>query len=97
MKLSDPTGWRRDLAELQSVFDAAAAERDQRPDFDGREPGWVLYERAQMHDAVNRLRARLGKPPVATEAIEGAERSACGHVDYAQKFALGAADLVHAP
>ncbi|OZB79884.1 hypothetical protein [Microbacterium sp. 13-71-7] len=89
--------YRRDFEELRSVFSAAAEHRSEREHFDAAtgELGWVLYERDVMHDAVNRLRARLGRGPVTEDDVLRVERSASGHIDYAQKFALGCADLVH--
>jgi len=35
-----------------------------------------------------------GKPAASMEEVLAAERSACGHVDYTAKFAMGCADLV---
>lgn len=92
----NPYAYRVDLDELRQTLVRAAAERDDRSTVENGELGWVLHERRTMHDAVNRLRARYGKPPVTEEAIVRVEMSATGHIDYMQKFALGAADLVHA-
>ncbi len=89
--------WKRDFDELRDVFARAAKERAARPGIDPelREPEWVTFERRTMHDAVNRIRARYGKPPVTEEAIVRVETSASGHTDYYVKFPLGCADIVH--
>lgn len=92
---TNPYAYRVDAEELKRTLATAASERDQRNTFENGELEWVLYERRTMHDAVNRLRARYGKPPVTEDAIRQVESRAVGHIDYMQKFALGALGLVH--
>lgn len=76
-----------------------ATERDTRQ-FTVRGPegkpelGWVTYERNVMRDAVNAERASAGLPPAGLAEILRIERSAIGHCDYVDKFALGCAFLV---
>ncbi len=55
--------------------------------------GWELFERRAMLAAVNGERASRGLAPVAERDIVDAERSAVGHVDYTDKFALYCARL----
>jgi hypothetical protein len=80
------------------TFEAAAKLRDRRPeivDDHGRpEPAWVLYERAQMLVTINQARREQGKAPLADDTVMRAERLACGHVDYAEKYALYCAEIV---
>jgi hypothetical protein len=89
---------RRVLCEqFENVLAQAARERNQRQDTvttgHGREPGWVVYERQQMHAAVNAARTGLGFSDVSAADIERAERKATGHADYARQFAWGCACL----
>lgn len=91
--------WRNDLEVLRASLTDTQQHRDERMAFitlpDGTsELGWVLHEREQMLVAVNRLRSAAGKPAASMEEVLAAERSACGHVDYTAKFAMGCADLV---
>lgn len=90
---------RRILAKLDEVFSLASTHRGEKPiDFDKpNDSGWILYERECMHVEVNRLRSELGKAPVLVDQVIRAERSACGHVDYQHKFALGCRELVLGP
>lgn len=89
--------FRRDLHELKEALLTAVDERAQRAVFDqaSGEFGWVLHERRVMLDATNRIRTGRGLPPVGEEAIIQAETSASGHIDYAQKFAVGCAELAN--
>ncbi|MCE4026215.1 hypothetical protein LXM50_09530 [Microbacterium sp. Au-Mic1] len=91
--------WKQDLDDLLAVLRRTQAVRDERREFvktpDGTaQLGWVLYEREQMFAAVNGLRAKAGKDPVALEKLTSAETRAAGHIDYTSKFAMGCADLV---
>lgn len=93
--------WRETAAELRDALVRAQTHRDDRrqlvPLADGStELGWVLYERAQMLEAVNALRKRDGRPPVTEAEILAAETTAYGHIDYTAKFAMNCADLVSA-
>lgn len=93
----DHRAWQRDLDTIRGEIEAAAEDRGARDTFDAGtgELGWVIHERGIVHDAVNRLRARLGKGPADAADILSAERRAVGHSDYMTKFALAAADVVH--
>jgi len=89
---------RRVLREqFEDVLATAARERSQRWDKvtteHGDELGWVVYEREQMHAAVNEARAALGLGEVPVAGVERAERKAHGHADYARQFAWGCACL----
>lgn len=86
---------------LQGVLAAAAQARSEREypvqEYPGYSPvpAWVLYERYQMLCAVNLELAVYRNPgPIDIKAIERCERLAVGSVDYAEKFALGCAELV---
>lgn len=85
----------RTLGKFARTFAGAAAQRNARPDFDPvtQELGWVAFEREQMHQLVNTEREARGLPPVSAADIERVETSASGHIDYAQKFALGCTEL----
>lgn len=61
---------------------------------ESRELEWVVFERNMLLDLVNAERAKLSAPPVDMNAVLRIENSAVGHIDYTQKLALGAADLV---
>ena len=89
----------RDLcARLRDVLLTATEQRGERGywvERDGsRELGWVLYERAVMHEAVNAERAALGFQPVPAEDVERAERAAIGLSDYTEQWVWGCAQLV---
>lgn len=90
--------YRMLVAELREVLLEAAtpAERRKREEMVDDELGWVLYERQVMTDAVNRMRARLGKAPVHIDTVKRVDQSATGHSDYVLKYALGCTDLVMA-
>jgi len=71
----------------------AAKHRDQRPDPIGDELGWVVYEREQMATAINAARTNRGLGPVTLKDVARVEQQACGHVDYASKYALYCAEM----
>jgi len=81
------------------VFSKAAEQRKSRdkwvPDpLEGRNSlEWVIFERQTMLAEVNRLRAERGLDPVDEKRVLQVEQMACGHVDYARKFALYCAEL----
>lgn len=77
------------LATLQD----AATERAKRQDLTNGEPGWVSFEREAMLDEVNAYRSAAGLTPADVETVARIERSAAGHVDYADKYALRCAFL----
>lgn len=87
----------RSKDDFRRLLAKAAQERNDRaeliPTADGLEPEWVLYERDNMHAAVNRTRASNGLPPCDLAAVKRVETMACGHIDYALKFALYCAEL----
>ena len=77
----------------------AAKERNRR-DFDvigpggGVELGWMAYERLAILEAVNaELRSR-GLPDADPREVWSIERTAGGHCDYVDKYALRLAFLV---
>lgn len=76
------------------LSDAASARK--LTDSEGRE-GWIVRERQAMWHTVCVERAKLGLEPVALVEVERVERSAVGHIDYADKFALRCAELVYGP
>lgn len=86
------------IDHFRKTLRSAAAERPFRRGTvttdDGIEMEWVLHERQVMLDAVNTQRRQRGLSPVPLAHVVRAESSACGHVDYAVKFAIGCADLV---
>lgn len=59
----------------------------------GPEPAWVGWEARQMLELVNELRAEDGLEPSTLEQVRRIEQSACGHVDYVDKYALRCAFL----
>jgi len=84
------------------ILQEAAKERPKREGFvpapgGGRlgftEPGWVDYERQRMFEAVNWERHLRGIPQVTPQQIIRVETQACGHTDYASKYALYCAEL----
>ncbi len=81
------------IADLKDVLTMASTQRSKRDELVDGEPGWVLYERMQMLAAVNDWRAVLGLPPADVAAVERIESSACGHIDYTAKYAIGCAEI----
>lgn len=87
--------------EMMVVFQRAAESRSERQEvvedvvepWPGREPGWALYERQQLHTAVNVERACRYLESVPESVIKRVERMACGHSDYAEKYTLYCAEL----
>lgn len=84
------------VATLERTLTSATRARELRQDFNSaaNEPGWVLYEREQMHAAVNKLRAANGLPAAGAAELAAAEGTSEGHSDYVRKFALHCASLV---
>jgi hypothetical protein len=83
------------LASMKGVFETAAKERKSRQEMvaDPVDPawpifGWILFEREQMHAAVNAERARRGLSPVDVQLVVRADRLASGHSDYSSKYPL---------
>lgn len=76
----------------------AAKHRSEREDVEPGpyglgEPAWVGYEAEQMLALVNELRAEEGLPAATLDQVRRIEQSACGHSDYADKYALRCAFL----
>lgn len=89
------------IGHFRKVLLSAAKHRRERDDFIpdphgpcGEEVGWVVYERQQMHTAVNVELSRRGLPGVPEEDILCIERQACGHSDYVAQWAIRCADRV---
>lgn len=59
----------------------------------GEESAWVGWEAEQMLDLTNLIRLGTGLPPATIDQIRRIEQSACGHSDYADKYALRCAFL----
>ena len=85
---------------MLKIFQDAAKERESRKDFisdplDNNRfvPEWVLFERQKMFNAVNYERASHGFGPVEQKEIFRVEQMACGHTDYAHKYALYCTEL----
>jgi hypothetical protein len=57
-------------------------------------PEWVLFERTQMHEAVNKERRRFHKESIDVKTIIRAENCAKGHSDYQSKLVLYCTELV---
>lgn len=55
---------------------------------------WIVFEREKLLELINAKCGKFGTPAVNMDAVMRVENSAVGHVDYTQKLALGAADLV---
>lgn len=69
-------------------------ERSARPGVTNGELEWVVFERDKLLDLINRELAKLGKSQVEMPTVVQIEQSAVGHVDYTQKLAIRAVDLV---
>jgi hypothetical protein len=82
---------------FQQHLHELASHRNERSDVvdteHGVECGWMVFERQGMLAAVNQARAERGLLPADPAAVRRAENMACGHVDYAAKFALYCAEL----
>lgn len=87
---------RATAERLRDHLTEMAGERGKRmePVADGQELGWQRFELLGMLAAVNNERAALAEPPVDIRVIEQAERLACGHSDYALKYAWYCAEIV---
>ncbi len=83
--------------EIYATLTATMAERGQRADIvqDGARfnPAWLVHERETMLAAVNAERRRRGLDDVDVSEVIGVEEQACGHIDYAAKWAYGCARL----
>lgn len=88
------------LSQMRGVFDKATKERKKRQEMveDPLDPGWktfgwILFEREQMHKAVNAERARRGLMAADVKFIARADRLASGHSDYFSKYPLYCAEI----
>lgn len=91
--------WEKILDDLKSTLIRASAQRHLRQHTvaapDGyQECEWVTFERQQMANAVNRLRAARGLPAVTLTAVIRVENMAVGHSDYVTQFAVGCAEII---
>ncbi len=59
----------------------------------GSEAAWVGYEAEQMLTLINEIRAEHRQAPADIGQVRRIEQSACGHVDYPEKYALRCAFL----
>lgn len=59
----------------------------------GQECEWVAFERFTMLAITNAVRRRRGLPEVSQHDIARVEQQACGHSDYARKYAMYCAEL----
>jgi hypothetical protein len=93
-----PEEFREMLGEMREIFRHAVSFRKDRPGWvktaeGDMELGWMRFERQQMLEAVNVVRAERQLPEVTMEEVIRADRMAAGHVDYALKFSLYCAEL----
>lgn len=84
----DPYRSRHDPARL--IYDAILLEAEKRP----ATPVdvWIVRERENVWRVARDYAQQHGLTVLTMAEIEGVERSACGHVDYAEKWAYGVAD-----
>lgn len=75
------------------ILQNAQNERPRRREWTGDGPAWIAFEGEVMLEAVNTERVAAGKQVITMEQLRRAEQDACGHVDYAAKFALYCAEL----
>lgn len=76
----------------RSIYLALLAEADHSRSRSVEE--WTRAEREAVHHESVRQAGLLGLRAPTMEEIEAAERSACGHVDYAAKWAYGVAAVM---
>lgn len=81
------------LARFRDASQHRDGRWDEVPGLYGPEPGWVVYEAEQMLALVNELRAEEDLAPATLEQVLRIEQGACGHSDYADKYALRCAFL----
>lgn len=85
----------RDLFRAKLSF--LVHQRSEREQFvdgpDGSEFAWVGHEADRMLVLVNEIREKRGLPAATLEQVRRIERSASGHSDYADKYALRCAFL----
>lgn len=94
--------WRELIEHFVEVFEATAASRSKfqeritHPLYPKQTcTQWHVHEVNAMTAEINRLRLKQGKEAIPLEAVYRVETQACGHVDYARKFALYCAELVN--
>lgn len=72
-----------------SIYDALVAAMERRKEHGY--PAWIDAERGAVHEAAVTIARAQGLREVTMDEVLSAERLACGHVDYAKKFACGVA------
>ena len=76
----------------KSLYEALVEEMSKRH---GRPlDEWMSAERSAIHECARRLAPSLGLREPTLKEVLVAETLACGHVDYASKFAYGVADAM---
>lgn len=75
----------------RSLFDALVRQMEARATNSG---DWIHAERAAMLSAAQEYAHAHGLRAPTPDEVESAERSACGHSDYAAKWAYGVADAM---
>lgn len=76
----------------KSIYNALVDEMTKRKHRSVDE--WIEAERRVVLNSSAALSQTLGLHPPTLEQVMVAERCACGHVDYAAKFAYGVAETV---
>lgn len=82
------------IEAIKTALMAAVAERQQRADFRDGAFEWERYEREVALEQVNKLRADMGKEPMAMSLVLMAETKASGHSMYITEFAINLTQLV---
>lgn len=75
------------------LFAALVAEMGKRNNCPGLE--WIDNEREAIVDSAHAWALPRFLHYVTVDEVEAVESLACGHVDYAQKFALYVAELIY--
>ncbi len=83
-------GYADIVDRFNRLFELEAARRDE---YAGLE--WIDSERRAMTlHVLDEFRYRGLNPTGVREAVQRAEESASGHIDYGKKWAMGCADIV---
>ena len=78
----------------RTIYDALTTEAENR--HATTHQAWIKAERKTVMDAANGYVAKHGGKFVTMADVIAAETQACGHCDYAAKFAYGVAQVVTA-